>query len=1085
MDREISLTVKLREAGYIDTALKSIGKLEASSELAPDQKQSIAFEKGLVYKQLAAQSVSPDQQRNFYNQAKKAFQSFIDTQGGRGDHPLKGQAMTEMARIVLAEGQTLNWQAIVEEDKTTQKTALDQARAKIIEARALFQQAFSMADAEWKTFPAFIPEDDTKQRARRTFVEGELMRAKLDLAICTYEEAQSNLQDDNQHSRLLMDASQAFEKVHQEYRQQLAGLYARMMQAKCLQEQGDIRNALGIFDELLRTPTDMKNQTLMDFLGQVLQYRMICLNHASRGDYQFVVDEGTNWLNVDRRRGLTQIGLGIRWEMVRALEALGSSSARAEDKTEEKKIFTRRALAEAKDLARIPGRYQKLALRAESRLLEASDRGPAVVKEFSVAFTTLNDMLDRIARVQQQIEKAKLDKNAAEIGKFEAELANLLKEARDVGRIGLTLRKGNTKPEDYHLFQYRLSYLEFLSNSDWDSLALSEYLVRHAYQANPELRQDATYLAMASLARQFSSAQGFRRQYLLDQLQSLCGVAAKQWPEARRIIDAEMTLGTLLLQVQQPMQAVSWFAKVPKTSDRFGQAQAEAGQAYWQASILELSNDSSQVDTKEVESWQKKAREYLEGGIKILLVDSDPNDDPPNSLIRARISLAQLEVFQGKDLDAIRILTEAPFAVTEVVKKSDEQADDGNPLASLVYQLLLRAYVGSKQLDKARETRLELERVVGKEGNENLARIYTQLGRQLQQELEQKQQLGQKERADEIRASFEEFIGDLFKNRQTLELGGLIWISETYFSLASGNENKEKSKELFKNAAEGYQTILTRGQSTPDFLTATQKPAVQLRLLTTLGQLGDFQQAETFLKELLAGQPNQLEIQTAASTLYALWGKTTSDKAKMKQSITGDGPGGKLWGWNQIIVRLQTTLQTRGSSPEIQKPFEDAILNLLQASYDTAMMETNADNKNKLLRKTEANLKTLLRLSPEIGSSPQWSEFNSMYQQLLIAQKKPVEPLKKPRQGDQTIPETETADTKPAATSQPKTQAPVATTANATEETDNESNSITLWPALVLVALLIGGGVYFMKTSAGKSGGKGNRKKDLLGKYRR
>ena len=842
-DRQISLVTRLRETGYLDTALKAIDTLESDPSVMPDQKQSLAFEKGLVYKSLAAQTVSPDQQKNYYNQAKKAFQSFLDTSGGRGEHPLKAQALTEMARIVLAEGQTLNWQGAVEEDKTLQKTTLEQARAKILEARKLFEQSFAMADAEWKTFPGFIPEDDTKLRSRRTFVEGELMRANLDLAICIYEEAQTYLQDEDKRSKLLMDASIAFEKVHQEYRQQLAGLYARMMQGKCLQEQGDIRNALGIFDDLLRTPSDPRNQTLMDFLGQVLQYRMICLNHPSRGDFQFVVDEGTNWLNVDRRRALTQIGLGIRWEMVRALEELGSSQARVEDKTEEKKIYTRRALAEAKDLARIPGRYQKLAIRAESRLLEASDRGPAVVNDFSVAFASMNDILDRIARVQQQLEKAKYDNKTAEVSKLEAELANLLKEGRELGRTGMSLRRPSTDPQEYHLLQYRLAYLEYLSGRDWDALALSEYLVRHAYQADPSLRQDATYLAMAALAREFAMAQGFRRQHLLDQLKDLCMVASNQWPESRRIIDAQMTLGTLLLQSQRPMEAVEWFARIPKSSERYGEAQSEAGQAYWQASILELSKESSVIDRVEIENWQKKAKEHLEAGIKVLILELDRNDDPPSSLIRAKISLAQLEVFQGNDKQAINILTNEPFAVTTAVKQEKVDSKDGNPLASLVYQLLLRAYVGSKQLDKARETRLELEKVVGQEGSENLARIYTQLGRQLQEELELKQQLGQTERADEIRASFEEFIGDLFQNRQSLELGGLIWISETYFSLANSDSNKEKAKALFRNAEEGYQTILNKAQADPSFLPPSQKAAVQLRVLTTLAKLGDYEKA--------------------------------------------------------------------------------------------------------------------------------------------------------------------------------------------------------------------------------------------------
>ncbi len=135
-----------------------------------------------------------------------------------------------------------------------------------------------------------------------------------------YEEAQTYDRGSSDNKKLLTDAANAFEKIHARYRQQLAGLYARMWQAKCFEEQDDIVKALGCYNELLQHGDGKSGPALKRLQDTVRHFRLICLNHPQRKDYQVAIQEAQDWLKDNRGLASTKVGLGIQWEMVRAME---------------------------------------------------------------------------------------------------------------------------------------------------------------------------------------------------------------------------------------------------------------------------------------------------------------------------------------------------------------------------------------------------------------------------------------------------------------------------------------------------------------------------------------------------------------------------------------------------------------------------------------------------------------------------------------------------------------------------------------------------------------------------------------------
>ncbi|MCA9033203.1 MAG: hypothetical protein KDA66_20460, partial [Planctomycetaceae bacterium] len=92
---------------------------------------------------------------------------------------------------------------------------------------------------------------------------------------------------------------------------------------KCFEEMGDVRIALGIYEELLGH--EGQSPTLLNLHDRALHYRLICLNRDARKDYKLVQLEAEKWLETAEARSSSAAGLGIRWELCLALESLGSS----------------------------------------------------------------------------------------------------------------------------------------------------------------------------------------------------------------------------------------------------------------------------------------------------------------------------------------------------------------------------------------------------------------------------------------------------------------------------------------------------------------------------------------------------------------------------------------------------------------------------------------------------------------------------------------------------------------------------------------------------------------------------------------
>jgi hypothetical protein len=244
------------------------------------------------------------------------------------------------------------------DDDARRTVALEKARGLLGDAKTIYGAAVVEIGEKWKSYGPFVDRNASPEKfAARAKAEASYLKAQLENAGCTFQQAQTYDKREKLHGELLKQAAKEYGEIHQKYHSMLAGLFARLWQGRCFQELDDVRRALGIYNELLSHR--LRSPQVMGLQDQALFFRLACLNSPSRRDYALVVDEAREWIDLaSEQREHSASGQGIRWEFARGLELqAGKSSTSAEDRAN--------LLSEAAEiltvLSKAEGTYQKSA----------------------------------------------------------------------------------------------------------------------------------------------------------------------------------------------------------------------------------------------------------------------------------------------------------------------------------------------------------------------------------------------------------------------------------------------------------------------------------------------------------------------------------------------------------------------------------------------------------------------------------------------------------------------------------------------------------------------------------------------------
>ena len=963
----------LRNRGYYDYALYYLDKLTARTDLPAEVKQVIPYERAVTLLEGAKQINTPELRDAQLDLAVAQLEAFTRD---NPNHPLAGKANTQQARILIEKANVKIWESKSPANKENQDQFRGEARGLLAKARETFQKAHDLHKAHYESFPKHIPKEDPRYDSFRK-AEIDYMRAQIDLALCTYADAQTYVEGSEEFKNLLTKAANEFKDVHERYRSMVGGLYARMWQGKCFEEQGgkeDIGKALGIYNELLSHPG--KSQAMKDVQHQVRQFRLICLNNDHRKDYQLVVNEADEWLNQNRRLQGFVVGLGIKFQKAIAHEKLADkietewkTAANEAKRNKEKEPpkpkgeienHIRKALVDAREVSEFAGQYKSPSSFMVSRLKAKLGIDEGDPKTLNEALVKGEQMRERIVELEEAVKAAKTKQ---EIANAQDVLQAHLNETVRVLNLALSLADETADPVDHNTVRFLLCYVYYKLERNYEAAVIGDFLARK-FANDPaddngklaDLAQKGATVARAAWyqeyqARNLEQADVPQEQrqldFELDRMTNICELTTELWPESALADESRMTLGRIYSKRGQPKKAAEWFKKVT-SQDAQAQAKVSAGQAYWSAYLngSELPADQ-RPSAEELISFQAEAKKILGEGLDLMITevpeDAPVDDANATDLILARVTLGQIHVYEQEYDDAIKLLTDTKdyhHAPLDAVKiEGDEQRPaigvKSQNFARLVYQVLLRAYVGKQQTEKAREILDDLEDVVGKENTEQLSHTYRQLGEQIGKELDRLKAEGPKERFDTILASFNTFLDTLYQpeRRQAMSVGALQWMGETFMNLGDSLEDDPNSQDYFTKSVECFREIINRGNAEspkPKWLTG-----MKLRLADSQRTARQFDQALATMTDVLKEYPDAPNVQSAAAQLLQDWGFAGQSDApeRLLEAIQGrkfegqkDEKQNGIKGWGGMARQYELMLRPIRSKLRELRRSEERIL---------------------------------------------------------------------------------------------------------------------------------------------------------------
>ena len=1037
----------LRERGYYDTALTYLDDLSKRQGVPKAFADLIDLELGMTYRALGVASRVPEDRDQALSKAEEYLKKFA---AEHADNPRAAFANAELGQLLFDRARSLIWDAEAPGNADKKKQLQDQARTIIDTAKKIYQAAFDQYDAQYKTFPKFIDEKEDPEGYRIRFeAQVKYLRAHYNLVRCTYERGQTFDMGTKERNETLIQASKEFEAIHQAYRKSPIGLQSRLMMGKCFQEQNDINRALGIYNEMLGY--DTTNPTVRQLASIALQYRLICLNTEERADYQLVIQEAGTWLaNKDNRsQQYSETGLGILWEKAIAEEKL------AKDRTLEavqKNAILRQALADAKQVGRFTGPYKESALALSRRINAELGEKDAEPRDFDTAFERAKGMVSQIKDLDEAKGKAK---TPDERQKAQQALNVHYNEIGRLFELALSLRDENTTPAAVAQARYLLSYVFMRQRKSFDAFILARYCMTHDKVNNPDIALDATEIAIASAVQAYIDAPDGDKTFELDLVKGICEQIVSEYPQSAKGNEARMRLGQVYRDLDEPEQAAEVYLSVPKDYSEFPSAQISAGQSYWAAhanavSKMVATNDTSVETAAKVAEFKDKAKDLLTAGLKAArekIGEAAPTDE----MTAAEVSLVTILNQDGQFDQTIQRLTangENSVLAAIEVPEGEARPESGilsAPFAGQTYRALLRAYVGTQNIDQALVAMGKLEGI----GGQDITAVYTQLGKELQDELERLKSAGDTERLAQVRTSFEQFLEKVYAQRNKTDYNSLLWIGETYFGLGQGvKEDVAAAATYYGRATDAYQEMLDN-----NLADGGRAVAIKLRLVRCKRAQGAYEEAISLAQSILAENEASLDVQAEAAHVLADWGADPNGvPAQLLTSIDGleDANGKKsIWGWSGITRRLAMR-QTSPEWADLKDTFLEARYELTNSRLRYA--KTGAAEAAGQLEKAMGEVTVFVQVYPDLDDV--WfSRFDQLYQDIQAQQGKSPIALQRPEKleipPEELVAQPEEQETKPEET---------ATTAVPTEPEGSNTLLISL-----AVALAAGGGFAFYK----------------------
>ena len=986
----------LRSAGldeHFEAAYEYLDQIEKKPDLPKEVRDLLAFERGQTLLAHSKRVTSAELQRRLLNDAEAAFNTFTREHAG---HPLAGEANFQRAQLILQKAWVEIFAALDPANAPSRLDLQGRARTFADQAKDAFATAQKQLKVELDKYPANEMTLSDEERSVKRKVEGRFLSSQYEQAMCAYAVAQSYRDPDADTQPQIFKtrvaaAADEFLKFYERYRQQLFGRYALLMQAKCLEEQDDLRPALGIYTGILQELEDGDRD--IDLLkDKALRFWLGAMNHPTQKEYTQVEERATAWMQKHKDRVRTDSGLGIAYELAIALKEL----SKERDVTPTRKAtLLGRAQELANTLARGSAEFRTRGVLLQREIAGMRNRSVGPISSFSEAMNEADTLLPDI--------KPLLDAYQWAIGEGDAKAIAekrkaLFEHADRLVRIydqGLVLADSAADPKLVAAARTRLAYAYFLQEKYLEAATVADYQVqKYGSGATSDAAREAAYIAIAALDVTYRRSPKDDRQFEQEALTRAADALLSRWPESERASDVRLILGSVQFDNGEYAKAIEEWQKIKPDSGQYGSAEVKTGFADWRLYAQVASKAAGGPGASELARLKSEAVKHLENGIAVLAKGAS-GTLPPDDLVLGKLTLAAIRIQdgvytkQGNIPGARELLTEPPFAVIDSVEVPDGQKRPRDPasprsrqMASYAYQQLLKTYIGLKDIDKAQVARERLESIAGDGDAEALTQIFVEFGRELQNQLKQLQAQGETVRLAEVRDGFESFLNDIQKRSEGHDWNTRLWVAETFASLGeSASDNDDAARGYFAKAAESYRQMLDQPGKAPG---PEYVASCRLQLARVYVRGKEFQKAEDAILEVIKQKSGDVAAQVAAADLYRQWGEAGAPDAAKKFQTAAYGQKGplELWGYNRVgrdIQRQMLQEQDETKRELYNQVRMNARYQEAQALRALGVLQPTDDERITILNRAA---KAVMAVSGGKLPRPEYERFNALFQQI-------------------------------------------------------------------------------------------------------
>jgi tetratricopeptide (TPR) repeat protein len=915
----------LHSAAYPELAAAYLERFLARPDLPAPQRSWALRELGRSFMEAAALEGDPHRQGVLLNRGEKTLRRVL------AEFPQSleaADAQLDLARLRLERAKLLLNQAKEALQPEEAERWRAQARAVLEEARTAFREAVQRFEQRMKALPL---RPDPKQRLEldghslsareaqllRQHTEQNWIVAQFQLALVAYYEAGTFPPDSDARRQALKEAIKQLEEVYYRYRSYLAGLHARMWMAKCFEELGEYKKALGLYEELLRhNPAEQTSpqsrEALRHLQRQVRYFWILAQNRV--GAHRQALEAAQQWLRAHSSHRWTPLGFGVLMEQGEAAREL---AIQLPESSPERRRLLGLAVESWQTVARQPSEYQLAAQRELRRW------GPLVGRAPGAEPRTLAEALA--------------------LGQAAAEQGSWKEAARLFGRA---VQLASPREDVALLNDARLRYaLALLKLGHWEEAAvLAEHLVR-CYPSSPQARQGAQ-LALASYWAAYRAWSTQSRlpavsASLLSKATELAHWLVSRWPASSEADQARLVLASRAWAEKRWREAATQYEQVSPSSEAYVRSRLLAAEAYWMAY-------ASSPLASEREDWLRKVEQLALAAQRSEGAEAtNSSQATPESQIQADILLSRVHLARGNPVQAQRLLERYLVAVL--------QRQDLAALRSPFLVTLLQAYLASGDLEGAERTFFLLDEP---SGEAELA-LLNALAEQLGAELRRLEAEGRKHEAQQRRETLEALctrIADHAPMQHVGQLEGLALVLMEVGAVQAARRVLTRALELL---GDQQGADVTR-----------RRRALQLALARAARLEGDWKTAASILRGA-DGQGGLLREQPHAVDAVMEYGRLLSWKAAAEN---------QKHAWDEALQYWASISRWLAGARQRPREYAEAWAHLCLCRLVSSKFEPK-DRRRKQLDRVLAEATYFLKTCPQplLQSKPVGSAWEDFY----------------------------------------------------------------------------------------------------------